>query len=291
MPSVSIMDGLVNESGTVHIMRFRVIFSVSRRDSNTLSGKYDMISAYLIVSILLGRFLAANSKLSLLTNLQYHSQRNSNVPITGVIIMAVGLTVQGAYHNFRDILDAKFFSIPTFLVFSVLLILIFILELAAGISGYVLRNDTRELVSNALNTSMKSYGGENGGDITLIWDEIQVDFDCCGVYNSSDWSRANSAKFNETFLPMSCCRKQTGAVGFVSCPDPDSATLRKTGCIDSFGDFIKAHAVSLGAAGIALAVIQSGETTDIIDCALRGICKITTRKRYKLRNQILIIWR
>ena len=151
--------------------------------------------------------------------------------------MAVGLTVQGAYHNFRDILDAKFFSIPTFLVvigsfifviaffgccgaykenycmtltvraaicvrmlivcclsslyviafffcssraccylqFSVLLILIFILELAAGISGYVLRNDTRELVSNALNSSMKSYGGENAGDITLVWDEIQVD--------------------------------------------------------------------------------------------------------------------
>uniref|UniRef100_A0A182SPQ2 Tetraspanin n=1 Tax=Anopheles maculatus TaxID=74869 RepID=A0A182SPQ2_9DIPT len=208
--------------------------------------------------------------------------------ITGVIIMAVGLTVQGAYHNFRDILDAKFFSIPTFLVvigsfifviaffgccgaykenycmtltvsvcvFSVLLILIFILELAAGISGYVLRNDTRELVSNALNSSMKSYGGDNGGDITLIWDEIQVDFDCCGVYNSSDWSRANPTKFNETFLPMTCCRQQTGAVGIVACPDPASATLRKTGCIDSFGDFIKAHAVSLGAAGIALAVIQ-----------------------------------
>lgn len=122
--------------------------------------------------------------------------------ITGVIIMAVGLTVQGAYHSFRDVLDAKFFSIPTFLVvigsfifviaffgccgaykenycmtltFSILLILIFILELAAGISGYVLRNDTRDLVSNALNSSMKSYGGNNSGEITLIWDEIQVD--------------------------------------------------------------------------------------------------------------------
>uniref|UniRef100_A0A182J8J5 Tetraspanin n=1 Tax=Anopheles atroparvus TaxID=41427 RepID=A0A182J8J5_ANOAO len=203
--------------------------------------------------------------------------------ITGVIIMAVGLTVQGAYHGFRDVLDAKFFTVPTFLVvigsfiffiaffgccgaykenycmtltFSVLLILIFILELAAGISGYVLRNDTRELVSNALNSSMKSYGTNNSGDITLIWDEIQVDFDCCGVYNSSDWGRANSAVFNETFLPMTCCRPQTGAVGSVSCPDASSNTLRKTGCVDSFGDFIKAHAVSLGAAGIALAVIQ-----------------------------------
>lgn len=30
--------------------------------------------------------------------------------------MAIGLTVQGAYHNFREILDPQFFSVPTFLV-------------------------------------------------------------------------------------------------------------------------------------------------------------------------------
>ncbi|XP_035772698.1 CD63 antigen-like [Anopheles albimanus] len=203
--------------------------------------------------------------------------------ITGVIIMSVGLTVQGAYHGFRDILDAKFFSIPTFLVvigsfifviaffgccgaykenycmtltFSILLILIFILELAAGISGYVLRNDTRELVTNALNGSMTQYGDPKHGDITLIWDEIQVDFDCCGVENSTDWARANPTMFNETYIPMTCCRPQTGAVGMVSCPDAEGKTLRKIGCVHSFGDFVKAHAVSLGAAGIALAVIQ-----------------------------------
>ncbi|XP_052866474.1 CD63 antigen [Anopheles cruzii] len=202
--------------------------------------------------------------------------------ITGVIIMSVGLTVQGAYHSFRDILDAKFFSIPTFLVvigsfifiiaffgccgaykenycmtltFSILLILIFVLELAAGISGYVLRNDTYELLNNALTGSMKQYREPGHADITLVWDEIQRDFDCCGVHNSSDWVTAGE-KFNATFLPMSCCRVETGAIGYVACPDTNSTTLRKDGCVDSFGNFIKAHAVSLGAVGIALAVIQ-----------------------------------
>lgn len=204
--------------------------------------------------------------------------------ITGITIMAIGLTVQGAFHNFKEILDPQFFSVPTFLVvigcfifviaffgccgaykenycmtltFSILLVLIFILELAAGISGYVLRNDTYNLVSTTLRSSMLQYGGQTSQEITYIWDEIQVDFNCCGVNNSDDWVKSNPDHFNATFLPMSCCRTSPGSIGMVRCIDeahPD--TLRKTGCITSFGDFIKSHAVSLGAAGIAIAVIQ-----------------------------------
>lgn len=204
--------------------------------------------------------------------------------ITGITIMAVGLTVQGAYHNFREILDPQFFSVPTFLVvigsfifviaffgccgaykenycmtltFSILLILIFILELAAGISGYVLRNDTYNLLTSTMQSSMKQYGGTTNQEITIIWDEIQVDFDCCGVSKSDDWIAADAERFNSTFLPMSCCRQAPGAIGQITCPDlPDKKTLRTTGCITSFGAFIKSHAVSLGAAGIVLAVIQ-----------------------------------
>lgn len=52
---------------------------------------------------------------------------------------------------------------------------IFILELAAGISGYVLRNDTYNLVSTTLQSSMSKYGGDTSKEITIIWDEIQVD--------------------------------------------------------------------------------------------------------------------
>lgn len=35
-----------------------------------------------------------------------------------------------------------------------------------------------------------------------------------------------------------------------------TTTLFKEGCLGTFGDFIKAHAVSLGAAGLAIAVFQ-----------------------------------
>lgn len=204
--------------------------------------------------------------------------------ITGIAIMAIGVTVQGAYHNFKEILDPQFFSVPTFLVvigsfifiiaffgccgaykenycmvltFSLLLVLIFILELAAGISGYVLRNDSYQLLSNGLHNSMKQYGGNTSQEVTFIWDEIQTDFNCCGVDNKDDWAKANDKLFNATFLPMTCCKIPTGAIGTMQCYDPaNNGTLRTTGCIKSFGNFINAHAISLGAAGIAIAVIQ-----------------------------------
>lgn len=46
-----------------------------------------------------------------------------------------------------------------------------------------------------------------------------------------------------------------GVIGSLTC-DSDSEGLFKAGCVQQFGSYIKSHAVSLGAAGIALAVIQ-----------------------------------
>jgi len=43
------------------------------------------------------------------------------------------------------------------LQFSILLLLVFILELSGGIAGYVLRDRARDFLSNKLNESMLNY--------------------------------------------------------------------------------------------------------------------------------------
>lgn len=57
---------------------------------------------------------------------------------------------------------------------------------------------------------------------------------------------------------MSCCKRKTGSIGNLSCTMAPEDDLRrfKHGCLDEFGNFIRAHAVSLGAAGIIIAFIQ-----------------------------------
>lgn len=140
------------------------------------------------------------------------------------------------------------------LSFSVMLFIIFILELAAGISGYVLRNDAYDLIRNSLNNSMKSYSNETQNPTTILWDDVQRNFDCCGVANSTDWSL--HLKDNE--LPLSCCRIPPGTVGTFSCiSDINNINLNKNqGCLTGFSNYIADHAVSLGAAGVVIAVIQ-----------------------------------
>lgn len=140
--------------------------------------------------------------------------------------------------------------------FSILLILVFILELSAGISGYVLRNQTARLVGDGLKNTMKDYGINNSMEITKIWDEIQTDFQCCGVDGPVDWK----VVVKNNSLPMSCCKPGIGIIGNKDCVWSDkpeeNVNVYTTGCVIEFGNYVRAHAVSLGAAGIILAFIQ-----------------------------------
>lgn len=53
------------------------------------------------------------------------------------------------------------------------MITIFILELSAGISGYVLRNEAGQMLRGNLETTMKDY--KTYSYIARLWDEVQKD--------------------------------------------------------------------------------------------------------------------
>lgn len=53
------------------------------------------------------------------------------------------------------------------------MITIFVLELSAGISGYVLRNEAGQMLKGNLATTMKEY--QNYTYISALWDEVQQD--------------------------------------------------------------------------------------------------------------------
>lgn len=135
-----------------------------------------------------------------------------------------------------------------------MLFIIFILELAAGISGYVLRSDAVSLIRTSLDESMSSYKNTTQNPTTALWDDMQRDFNCCGIDNSTDWQKV----LNNTELPLSCCKIPVGAIGTFSCMnDINNVYLNENGgCLSGFADYISAHAVSLGAAGVVIAVLQ-----------------------------------
>nr|CAD7261971.1 unnamed protein product [Timema shepardi] len=209
--------------------------------------------------------------------------------ITGIVVLSVGAVIKTAYYNYEDFLDDSFFSVPSLLIaigaiviivsffgccgsvkenhcmvitFSVFLIFIFILELSAGIAGYVLKNNAEQFIVDKLEETMNKYN--NSTEITKAWDELQTEMTCCGIHSASDWSPkapttttppTNASQAPTLNLPMSCCSPVNGMWGSVNCTE-DSPNLYTVGCLNKLGLFAKEHAVTLGGVGIGIAFLQ-----------------------------------
>ncbi|CAH3890276.1 CD63 antigen-like [Pieris brassicae] len=198
--------------------------------------------------------------------------------ITGIIVLAVGSSVQSAYNGYHQFLSERFFSLPAFCVatgvivflvafagfygafmenyymimaFAGAMVLMFVFQLSACIAGYVLKGSTVALVQQQLLNTMDVYGSNL--EVTKLWDEVQEDFTCCGVLNSSDW--LPHLHTEESFgLPISCCDHVYGTIQTFNC---NTTLAYTTGCSEAFGNWVKSHAASIGVAGIVLVFMQA----------------------------------
>uniref|UniRef100_A0A0B7B361 Tetraspanin n=1 Tax=Arion vulgaris TaxID=1028688 RepID=A0A0B7B361_9EUPU len=86
------------------------------------------------------------------------------------------------------------------MTFAVTLGIIFILEIAGGIAGFVLRDKIENEIEDLLAKSMNNYNTDSG--MRESWDNLQKEFECCGAHNISDWAQHNVNK-----TPDSCCKE------------------------------------------------------------------------------------
>ncbi|RZF34393.1 hypothetical protein LSTR_LSTR008932 [Laodelphax striatellus] len=131
---------------------------------------------------------------------------------------------------------------------SALMGTVFVMELIAGITGYVLSEDTINVLNGTLNSTMTKYPEDIG--YAKIWDELQSSLHCCGSDNYSSWYRV----LNNS-LPMSCCGPEYGAIHTITCNN-SLPTFYDKPCLDALGSVIKEHAVTIGASGISIAFVQ-----------------------------------
>lgn len=196
--------------------------------------------------------------------------------ITGVVVLSVGAVIQGLYHKYSYSLDDGFFSAPALLIavgaivfivsffgccgavkenhcmiltFSIMLLLVFILELSGGIAGYVLRDRAHDFLNYKLNESMHNYN--SSAEAKEFWFTLQTSLECCGNNNYKDWEDV----FHNESLPLSCCPRPHDAVGTDNCTN-SSTHVFPEGCLEKFGEYVMDHAAVLGGAGIGMAFIQ-----------------------------------
>ncbi|PSN47125.1 hypothetical protein C0J52_14500 [Blattella germanica] len=181
------------------------------------------------------------------------------------------------YYTYHHFLDDKYLSAPALLIavgtivlivsflgccgavkehhcmvisFSVLLALVFVMELSGGIAGYVMRNEAMDMLKMKLNNTRFDYNSNH--ELTKLWDFMQEELKCCGMNGFDDWQQV----FHNSSLPLSCCARKSGMTGFEECTLNYSRNVYNESCIKALGTFVEDHASVIGGAGITIGFIQ-----------------------------------
>ncbi|XP_074421191.1 CD63 antigen [Larus michahellis] len=134
--------------------------------------------------------------------------------------------------------------------FAVLLSIIFLVEIAAAIAGYVFKDKVRSVLEEGLWDAMNKYGEDE--PLTQAVDELQRDFACCGANNYTDWATIGQFKVNNT-VPRSCCRNATVASCNVR---PSPATVYEKGCLQSIEAWMKKNILIVAAVALGIAFFE-----------------------------------
>ncbi|XP_068033846.1 LOW QUALITY PROTEIN: CD63 antigen [Anomalospiza imberbis] len=147
--------------------------------------------------------------------------------------------------------------------FAVLLSLIFLVEIAAAITGYVFKHKVHGLVEEGLWEAVRRY--EKDPALSAALDAFQQEFSCCGVDNYTDWASVGPFGANDT-VPRSCCRVATAACNV----RPTPATVFAKGCLPSLEAWVKRNVVVLAAVALGIAFF---EVLGVVFscCLMRGI--------------------
>ncbi|KAM9772451.1 tetraspanin-33 [Syngnathus typhle] len=153
--------------------------------------------------------------------------------------------------------------------FCISLTVIFLLQLAAGVLGFVFSDKARNKVTQIVNNAIVHYRDDI--DLQNLIDFGQKEFGCCGAVTYTDWS--NNMYFNCTDMnpsrercsvPFSCCITTKDKVINTMCGQGIQIVeyliagniIYTNGCIDKVVDWIHSNLFLLGGIALGLAIPQ-----------------------------------
>uniref|UniRef100_A0A9L0J3D1 Tetraspanin n=1 Tax=Equus asinus TaxID=9793 RepID=A0A9L0J3D1_EQUAS len=159
----------------------------------------------------------------------------------GAVIMVLGfLGCCGAMKESRCML----------LLFFIGLLLILLLQVAAGILGAAFKSQTQRILNETLydNVKLLSTADESGKSFQEALSEFQEEFKCCGLVNgAADWG----SNFQQHY--KSCeCTDTSGS----SCTTYDNKSVYKQPCISLIKDLVAKHILVVIGIAFGLAVIE-----------------------------------
>ncbi|CAB4068081.1 CD63 [Lepeophtheirus salmonis] len=199
--------------------------------------------------------------------------------LSGLILIIAGGVIQGIYAEYLDFLGDQFFNTPILLIvvgcitfcvtffgccgaikenhcmtltFSVLLAVIFVIELGAGIAAYLLKSEVRQIIEVNMEKGLTNYESRGHEGVTKTWNIVQHELECCGAQEYKDW-------INTTF---------SGILRISE--DQASKIIHVNGCLDKLEHLISSNVEVIGGIGIAIAFLQFIGERVILNAAVLG---------------------
>ncbi|XP_015679685.1 CD63 antigen [Protobothrops mucrosquamatus] len=162
-----------------------------------------------------------------------------------IVILSVGVIV--FFISFFGCCGAVKENYCMVTTFAVLLTIIFLVEIAAAIAGYIFKDKVRSVINDEIQQEMIKYS--NDSVIQKSLDELQKKYSCCGVTNYTDWFNVTQLKSGR--VPASCCRKAMDCT-----KNPTQDNTFDVGCVTKIEEWLKKHIVIVAAVALGIAFFE-----------------------------------
>lgn len=167
----------------------------------------------------------------------------------GAVLVAIGCAA---------VLGVCCASRPLLLAHSLLLTLLVLLQLALALGVYLARAQLFSAVVGEARDEIQLYGRPEHKRTTSVWDLVQMQFDCCGIDNYTNWLDTEFGQADSS-TPYSCCLVPTAncSVGAAALPPSEAARIiHTTGCVQAVSADIQRHLPTVAATIAVLVGVQ-----------------------------------
>lgn len=181
--------------------------------------------------------------------------------IVGVVILIVGvLGCFGACCGWRVFL----------VIYAIIVFLVLIAEIAGVVLAALMKKDVDSVVKKGMKKSIADFykGDLSQEPVSLAWNSLLIEFDCCGVDNYMDFM--NATHWNKTYngqtlkTPLSCCKDVKGEFPDIQYPAATPCATNPTdadnnmnkGCYSAIEDFINKYSNIFIGIGVVVAIFE-----------------------------------
>jgi len=138
--------------------------------------------------------------------------------------------------------------------YGILLLIILLAQIAAVVTGFLMKDKLTSLVNDEMTTSQQEY--DKNDAIKKTWNETQANLKCCGTYGYQSWNV--SQVLSETnSVPDSCCKNNMTVGCGIGMNTPQHADeLFATGCTTAVKTLISNNLVAVAIAAAVVGILE-----------------------------------